>query len=309
VDPGVTYPVTYSYSLLNYNPNIQQIHLELLPTSSAGQYTDYAGANTLWMVLNPGPAAGQVVCNVQWKTNNPGSNPGGTANPYGNALSFTNSTAIGTWALVFTDPTNGYVAAPGQVINGPTNFTIADPNVVADWAEPVQVMFGHQPNSTAGEGRYIDYGMIKITGVVGVNEFEDFTTEGTDISGGVTPSGEFSTSASYVPASLVIVTTNDTPGGLWISWSLPAIGFTLASSTSMSTPLTNWINPGWYSGYTDTNAPRVMPLAAPYANNFWVLLPKDDVPTASGLQNPAPPAAGPPAPTAFFLVSTNVVSP
>ena len=122
VDPGVTYPVKYSYSLQSYNPTITQVHLELTPGGGGGQYTDYAGNNLLWMVLSPGPLNGQVVCNVQWKTNAPNSNPGGTANPYGNALSFTNSTAVGTWSLVFTGTNTGYVSAPGQGILGPTNF-------------------------------------------------------------------------------------------------------------------------------------------------------------------------------------------
>ena len=304
VDPGVTYPVKYSYSLQNYTPTIQQIHLELTPGGAVAQYTDYAGNNLLWMVLNPGPVNGQVVCNVQWKTNAPNSNPGGTANPYGNALSFTNSAAVGTWSLVFTGTNTGYVSAPGQVILGPTNFTIADANIATDFANPMNAVFGIQPNSTAGQGQYVDYGMIKITGVAGVNEFEDFTTEGSDISGGITPSGQFNNNASYLAASTIIATTND---AWWVNWSQPAAGFTLATSTNVVHP--NWINPGYYSGYTDTNAPRVMPLAQPFAGKFWVLLPKDDLPTADGQPNPTPPAAGPQAPRAFFLVSTNVVSP
>ncbi len=296
---GGTYPVTYSFSLQNYNPTIQQIHLELTPGGNVAQYTDYGGANLVWMVLNPGPAAGQVVCNIQWKTNAANSNPGGTANPYGNALSFTNSTAVGTWSLVFTGPNNGYVVAPGHVILGPTNFTITDTDVATHFANPMNAVFGIQPNSTAGQGQYVDYGMIKITGVSGVNEFEDFTTEGSDISANLTPSGLFNNNASYLAASTIIVTTND---ALWVSWTQPAANFTLAASTSLQQP--NWINPGYYSGYSDTNAPRVMPFRQPFAGKFWVLLPRDDVPTANGQPNPAPPADN-----AFFLLSTNVVSP
>jgi len=304
IDPGVIYPVKYSFSLQDYTPTIQQIHLELTPGGTVAQYTDFAGNNLLWMVLNPGPVNGQVVCNVQWKTNAAMSNPGGTANPYGNALSFTNSTAVGTWSLVFTGTNTGYVSAPGQVILGPTNFTITDTNVSINFANPMNAVFGIQPNSTAGQGQYVDYGMIKITGVAGVNEFEDFTTESSDISLNLTPSGQFNNNASFLTASTIIQTTND---ALWVNWTQPAAGFTLATSTNVVHP--NWINPGYYSGYTDTNAPRVMPLTQPFASKFWVLLPKDDVPTADGQPNAAPPAAGPPAPRAFFLVSTNVVSP
>jgi hypothetical protein len=297
-DPSVTYPVTYSYSLFNYTPNIQQVHLELTPGGTVAQYTDYAGNNLLWMVLNPGPTNGQVVCNVQWKTNNPNANPNITE------LSFTNSTAVGKWSLVFTGPNAGYVVAPGKVILGPTNFTITDPNVATDFANPLQAVFGLQPNSAAGQGQYLDYGMIQMTGFTGVNEFEDFTTEGSDFIANLTPSGEFNNDASYLTNSTIIVTTNDT---WWVNWTIPAVGFTLATTTNLTHP--NWINPGWYNGYTDTNAPRVMPITQPFGSKFWVLLPKDSLPTANGQQNPAPPAAGPSAPTAFFLVSTNVVSP
>jgi hypothetical protein len=306
VDPGATFPVKYSFSLQDYNPNINQTMVELIgggttPTTY-GQYADYSGPTTLWLQLNPAPGGG-VIASVQWKTNAPGSNPGGTANPYGQALAFTNSTAIGTWSLVFTSTNAGHVVAPGQVILGSTNFTISDGTVTSDFANPLFVALGLQANSVAGEGAYEDWGMISISGVVDGNEFEDFTKEGSDISANVTPSGFFNNSISALPASLIIQTTND---AWWVNWSQPAVNFTLASATNL---LGNWINPGWYSGYSDTNAPRVMPLTTAFAGKYWVLLPKDDVPTANGQQNPAPPAAGPPAHTVYFQVRTNTVSP
>ena len=303
VDPGATYPVKYSFTLRDYNPNINQTMVELMgggttPTTY-GEYADYSGPTTLWLQLNP-VAGGQVMASVQWKTNAPGSNPGNPANPYGQALAFTNSTAIGTWSLVFTGPNAGYVAAPGQVILGSTNFTIADDTVATDFGDPVFAAFGIQANSVAGEGQYHDWANISVSGVVDGNEFEDFTTEGSDVdpTTGLTPSGFFNNGMSAMPASVIIQTTNDV---WWVNWTQPAVGFTLASSTNLVNP--NWINPGYYSGYSDTNAPRVMPLASSFAGKYWVLLPKDDLPTANGLQG------GPPAPTSFFLVSTNVVSP
>ena len=304
---GGTYPVKYSFSLLGIQPNINQTMLELIgggttPTTY-GEYADYSGPTTLWLQLNP-VGGGQFMASVQWKTNAPGTNPGGTANPYGQALAFTNSTAVGKWSLVFTSTNTGYVEAPGYVILGSTNFTIADANVETDFANPVFAGFGLQPNSTAGEGAYEDWGMISVSGVAGVNEFEDFTQEGSDINGGVTPSLQFDNGMSALPASTIIVTTND---ALWFNWTQPATAFTLTSTTNLAHP--NWINPGWYSGYSDTNAPRVMPLTTPFVTKYWVLLPNDDVPTADGQPNAAPPAAGLPAASAFFRVSTNVVSP
>jgi hypothetical protein len=96
---------------------------------------------------------------------------------------------------VFTSDSTGYVVAPGRVISGSTNFTITDPNVATDFGNPLQAVFGLQPNTAAGQGQYIDYGMIKITGVAGVNEFEDFTTLGSDIVANLTPSGQFNNNA------------------------------------------------------------------------------------------------------------------
>src|SRR6185369_6247291 len=144
----------------------------------------------------------------------------------------------------------GYVIAPGSVISGSTNFTLTDPNAATDFANPLQAVFGLQPNTEAGQGQFIDYGMIKITGVAGTNEFEDFTTSGSDIVANLTPSGLFNNSASFLAASTVIVTTNDSS---WFNWTIPAVGFQLATTTNLTHP--NWINPGYYSQYTDTNAP------------------------------------------------------
>jgi len=309
VDAGAHYPVKYSFSLLEpINPNIGQTMLELIapPTTPTtyGEYADYSGPTTLWLQLNP-MANGQVVAQVQWKTNAPGSNPGNPGNPYGQALAFTNSTSVGTWSLVFTGPTTGYVGAPGQVILGSTNFTIADGTVTTDFGDPgLFVGFGLQPNSTAGEGQYEDWGMISVTGVVDGNEFEDFTKEGSDISGNVTPSGLFNNSMSAAPAGTIIQETND---AWWVNWTQPAANFTLATSTNLLHP--NWINPAYYGGYIDDVAPRVLPLAAPFVNKFWVLVPYDDLPTANGQPNPTPPQHGALSPKAFFLVSTNVASP
>lgn len=303
VDPSATFPVSYSFSLQDYNPNIMQTMVELIgggttPTTD-GEYDDYSGPTTLWMQINP-VASGGVMASVQWKTNMPGANPNHTETV------FTNSTAVGTWALVFTSTNTGYVVAPGQVINGSTNFTINDSNVVADFADPVFAAFGLQANSSAGEGQYEDWGMISVTGVAGGNEFEDFTQEGADIALNITPSTFFDSGISALPSSLIIQTTND---ALWVNWTAPgATGFTLASSTNLANPAA-WINPGWYGSYSDTNAPRVMPLATPFASKFWVLLPKDDLPTATGASNAAPPLASAPASTVFFITASNVVSP
>lgn len=310
VDPGAHFPVSYTFSLLDLNPNIGQTMLEIMAGGSTtpttyGEYADYSGPTTLWLTLAPGPTGSEVVANVAWKVNDPNANPTNTC------LSFTNSTAIGTWQLVFTGDNAGHVVAPGSVVLGPTSFTISDPNVTTDFQDPGFVAIGNQPNSGAGQGTYEDFGFIGITNVVDGNEYENFTTESSDFVANFSPSGEFNNSMSVLPAAVLIQTTND---AWWLSWNSPALNMTLASITNLTQ--TNWINPGWYSGYNDTNAPRVMPLASPFYSDFWVLLPKDDLPTANGQQNtytgingqPGP-ASTPAAINSFFRLETNTVSP
>jgi hypothetical protein len=323
-DSAVTGPVAYSFTLLDYptDGNINQTMLQLIPVGSSvlngqsipqpgtdSEYLDYEDLNGIWLVLNPfsgaGYPAGAVTCTVEWKVNGPTSG----ANPTNTALIFTNSTAVGTWALVFTS-TGSSGSGAGYVVDPAGNhhaFTINDPTIASDFAEPMVAIFGLQPNTTAGEGEYEDWGQISITGVSGGPVSEDFTTEGSDLTpAGITPSGNFVANAisSTYNDQCIIQTTND---AWWVNWSFPASGFTLASSTNLVSP--NWINPGWYSSYSDTNAPRVMPLGNTFGSKYWVLLPYDDLPTADGSQNQSPPAAGPVSPKAFFLTATNVVSP
>ena len=187
--------------------------------------------------------------------------------------------ARGRWCLPV--PTPATSSRPAQVILGSTNFTITDANVATDFANPVFAVFGLQPNSTAGEGAVCGLRNDLDLWCRDGNEFEDFTKEGSDIIANLTPSGQFNNDASYLTASTIIVTTND---AWWVNWTQPAIGFTLATSTNLAHP--NWINPGWYSGYTDTNAPRVMPLTH-LSPTFWVLLPRTTLPTANGQPNPS----------------------
>jgi hypothetical protein len=327
VDPQATAPVSYSFTLQDYpaDGNINQTMLQLIPVGSGvvngqtvpqpgtdNEYLDYGALNGVWLVLNPVGNGPQVTCSVLWKVNGAtsGQNPSTEALTAGQ---FTNATAVGTWTLVFTSTTSG----AGYVVDPQGNqhaFTINDASIVNDFAEPMLAIFGLQPNTAAGEGEYEDWAAIGITNVNATGNgnpagviYEDFTTESSDLSAaGETPSFNFVANAisSTYNDQCIIQTTND---AWWVNWTFPASGFTLSSSTNLANP--HWINPGWYSGYGDTNAPRVMPLGNTFGSKYWVLLPYDDVPTANGQQNVSLPTAGPAAKQSFFVVTTNTVSP
>jgi hypothetical protein len=236
-----------------------------------------------------------VIANVVWKTNLPSANPDHTA------LTFTNAGVLGTWRLQFNDTSNGVVVPP----DGSSHpFTIQDPNIATDFADPLVSYFGLQPNSTAGEGQYEDWGFISVSNVADGNAFEDFTKEGADFSGVtgspiISPQGLFRSDISALPAGVIIIRTN--MDLFWVNWTLPANGFNLGTKTNLQQP-GPWINPAFYSGYSDQNNPRGNP--SQFGQKMWTLLPVDDLPTVDGIPGSAVSS------NAFFIVSTNnVVSP
>lgn len=282
---GGSYPVSYSFKVLNVPATINQTHIFLIPVNStpgAAPYgyngVDFTATNGLWLTIGSG---GTAV--LSWKVNQPGQNAyqAGTI-----ALTETNTTAVGTWTLTFTGPADG-------TLTGPTKsqpFHIADPNVSTDFANPMVAYFGLQGNNSPGT--YEDWASITVTGVAGVNESEDFTAEsGRNISG-------LWNNMSGAAADLVVTTTNDLPA-YWVSWTLPAVGFNIG--TSISIPSTQWINPAFYSDYDNGQAPFGM--AQQYGPNTWIMLPFEDFPTTDGN------LGSPKAPNAFFILSTNVVNP
>ena len=296
---GGTYPVTYSFSLLSYPANINQTHIFLLPVNSiptnqtpwSYNGVDYSFAsNAVWLSLNPGPSQGTVIANVLWKTNH------ANANPDQSALRFTNTGVLGTWTLEFDSASTGSVIGPD---GNPHAFTINDPNISTDFANPLVSYFGLQPNGTTGEGQYEDWGFISVSNVADGNFMEDFTQEGSDFSGTplTSPSGHFRSDISAVTAGVIILRTN--LDQYWVNWTLPAVNYSLGSSIDITT--NEWINPAYYSSYSDETAPRGN--ASKFGQQMWELLPTDDLPTVDGVPGSAP------SPNAFFLTGTNVVSP
>jgi len=276
---GASGPVSYSFTLLDYNPNIAQIHNFLIPVKSAGTsmynniYVDYNASNMVWLVINPLAGTNEVTASVQWKTNLSGANPDQTA------LIITNQLAVGTWTLTFNNSTNGTLTAPGA---GPVAFTIADPNAVADFGNPLVAYFGLQPNTGAGIGQYIDYGSMAVSGVAGVNENDTFTTDST-LDTSVWQNSGFDT----------ILATTNTP--LWVYYDYPAYGYGLGTSDNLTGSTVApwpWVLPEYYNGYADgPNIPGTSEEGQIYT---WTLVPSTCLPTSNG--NPG----GALSPTGFF---------
>jgi hypothetical protein len=273
-----TLPVSYSFTLsrVSTDPNVQT-HLFLVP-NVAGTYNgvDYTSASELWLQL-VGFGANGVTANVAFKANTTGG-----ANPTNTMLRVTNALGVGTWTLTFTGQTNGMLMAPGWLTA--SNFTIPDPDVATDFANPVTAFFGIQGNGSV-YGAYDDYTRISVTNVAGVNELDVFDndtnidttlwSEAFDIG---TPTGYYQITnaaamggagfTSAYPATInpIFVVTPSTP--FWVTWNVTTNGYGLAESTTL--PISNsLISPASFSGYTNVQLQCIA------GTTNWALIPKE----------------------------------
>jgi hypothetical protein len=288
---GGTYPVTYSFTLLNNqtNPGNLDTHIMFLPLNffNGTAYTnthdmDYYVLNELWLRLQTFAGSNTVVADISWKTNGAFSNPNHTD------LQITNATRIGTWTLTFTGDSTGTLTAPGA---SPVPFTISDPNVVADFGNPLILNIGLQNNGTpANAGIQDDWTKLSISGVAGLNLTNDFTKEDS-----LDTTNIWDVSNSNNRSTVVLVPTN---APYWVKWTSPDNGWTLGVSSSLKGP---WKLPEFFNNYADgTNS---VPNQALQGNLVWALMPSSCLPTANG----AP--GGALAPNAFFRLSSPAPAP
>jgi hypothetical protein len=303
--PGVAYPVTYSFTLLDFPvaPGMQ-CQLFLIPTKfipsdktpTGDQYVDYQASNELWLTINGLPAnpdgSSGYYAQVAWKTNNPNANPNHLALANGNGVvnglytNTGNQNPVGTWTLRFDSATTGALIPPGVAA---LPFTITDPNAAADFANPVLAVFGLQPNAppsggTGNEGTYIDYAGISVAGVQDGDYSEDFVN---DLAAGhatITSSGLWDTSDSAASTSVQLVNTNFP---LWVTWTSPALGWGLGVSPNL--PITeppgynypglssvgSFVLPQQFNGYYD------IPVTVNQGGTNWTLIPSDCLPSGA----------------------------
>jgi len=300
---GGTYPVSYSFTLLSF-PTVPagsafSFHIFLVPENSNasqnGKYpvlgnelVEYNLKNDLWLYIAGGANPGQVTAQIAWKTNKV------VSNPTFQALVITNSTAVGTWTLTFTNATGGTLTAPGT---NPVPFSIPAP-AAALFTNPLVAFFGVQPNSPWGEGQYVDVSHIQTIGVKGVPVNDDFTMD-TAINPAV-----WDTSDSEQPSSLVLVTTN---APYWVTWTMPDMNFldplTGLGELGVARDLAGqWVVPEYYNNYNDgVNIPNT----AAQGPVKWTLISSTCLPTVDG----QPQSGQPLSPKAFFRLYNNTNPP
>jgi hypothetical protein len=293
-DPTVpfTSPVSYSFTLSHIatQPNVQTGIW--LVQNDAGTYngSDYTLATELWLEIL-GNGANGVTGNIAWKANDPGSNPTNTV------LQFTNRVGVGTWTLTFTGETNGMLMAPGWTTG--SNFTIPDPTIATDFANPLRAVFGIEDNNATAVGAYDDFTQISTTNVGGAggtpynildvfanDTIIDTTSNWTFQFNTGAPTGYYQITnaaanggagfTSAYPANtnttIILVTTN-TP--FWITWNVTTNGYGLAESTNGLLPITSLVSPASLSGYNDVQ-PQIIA-----GGTNWALIPLDCLPATN----------------------------
>jgi hypothetical protein len=275
----VRYAITFQDfdTVANYTINVQ-----FVPNAGTGPYAVYNADNDfLWTIRSGGGASGFTTA-VAFKTNSPANVNGFETNIVVAPMATTSTNGRGTWTLTFTTDTNGTVTAP----DGTSASFVLDPNMTAQFADPLTIFFGTSAGATGGFGQFTDISRIAVTNVGGLNENDDFTSE-TNLDPTV-----WDPSFSRDAGSVILVSS--TPS-YWVNWTIPDDGFGLETKACLNSGTNVWFSPDYYgSGTGSTNStPTLMGTTLK-----WSWIPRGCLPTVDGT------VGGTPSPKAFFRLSS-----
>ncbi len=230
---------TYFFTITSFPPTASypnnQAHIFIATPNNASSI-DYNTTNLIWLNVQQN-ADGTATANFRYKIFEPNSNAnmfgsnytvGPLGSPWAGTLTNLNAaTPIGTWGMTFDQDTNVTLFGPGGVS---TTFTI-DPNVAAQFTDPLNVVFGAQPNNNPpSTGQAVVLSEVGITNVTGTIIDDQFLNDG-----GVLNSSLWQKYAAN--AADVQVFPND-PGQIIINWSIPDTAFALETATNVAGPWT-----------------------------------------------------------------------
>jgi hypothetical protein len=246
--------VTYSMTITNFPDgsvyNGYQAHLFITTGAGTASALDYNETNVVWLNIqansnNTGVAYFRYKIN-EWAAN---SNMFGAefTNGPAQAGTLTNlpaATPLGTWTLTFNQDTNVTITEPG---GASVNFNMR-PEAVAPFVEPLNIVFGAQPNNTYNVGQE-----VIMSAVSGTNAGAGFSIVSDDFLADGTLNTGIWTILTGEPNTVFVFPLD--PGQRIVSWSLPASGFGLQTATNVApnpvwttlsgseytgTPLTSW---------------------------------------------------------------------
>jgi hypothetical protein len=228
---------TYSFTIQSFPsgatyPN-NQAHI-FVGTPNGASSMDYNTPNLVWLNVQ-GNADGTATTYFRYKINEPGSN----TNMFG--ANFTNGTAwagqlaalnasspTGTWSMTFDQDTNVTLNGPGGAT---TSFSI-DPAVAAQFADPMQVLFGAQPNNSppaTGQAVILSHASVSNSASGSLLD-DDFIAD----NGALNTALWAISAASSADLQLFPVD----PGQKLVKWTIPDTSFGLQVATSLLGPWT-----------------------------------------------------------------------
>jgi hypothetical protein len=225
------YPVSYALTITNFpsyttHPGFEA-HMYVVNGDTSGAGNTTYGA-TDWnspdiFIFRLENVANGLTAQIQWKTNY------ANANATNIAVIVPATTAIGTWTVTFTDPTNATMTGPGVS----TNFTLpADAVLAGDGI--------HNFNPTTS---YVQYGCFKNDGANDGHNMGIYATfSRAQVTGPAASIDDNFNSPTLTNTYAWRVTSGSAvqhipPGSKWlVDWTLPATSFNLESATKITGP-------------------------------------------------------------------------
>lgn len=231
-------PVTYAMTITNFPgtnyPGLQAVMFLVPSGGNEDPAVDYDAADLLQLVVQEN-TNGSAMASVQYKTNQPGGNSqlSGT----GNLGSLMASSPLGTWSLTFLNDTNIIIKGPGGVS---TNLNLPNETTAQMFVNPLTLYFGTQQGGiTNNIGQGVTFSEFSVTntsaatanpsGAPGAVAFDDIFTN----DDGTLPDYWIVDSPS-APNNILYVNSG---GMVWVNWTLPASGFGLESTSSLTKPI------------------------------------------------------------------------
>ncbi len=245
---GASSPVSYSFTLSSYPiPVADQVqnHIFLIPSpaTNSGSAPDYTEPNVIFLDLES-TATGGASFMFRYKTNQ----PNGNTMIYGSgtlAAIQSPTGGVGTWTVTFNNNTNVTMTGPG---GASTNFSIPDASGATSslFASNVVLFYGTQANSVTAENDHTVTSDFNVTGLGSANFDDNFVAD----------AGTLNTNIWIVNAAIPQSVRMVGPGNpYYVSWTLPASGFSLAATPSLSGNIV-WSAPASYgpflTGSTET---------------------------------------------------------
>lgn len=272
------FPTVYKISIASFPPTPNStLHMQFVQTAAINPFVVFANANAMdWFIRRD--TTGFFSQTVAWKTNSP--NNGGLPNVAVAAATNSSTSGVGTWTLTFTNDTDGTLIAP----DGSTNSFSLPPDMVALFANPVELCFGTTPGSPAGYGEFLDFSHITITNSTQLDD-DDFTQDDVLNTGLWSPAFSLDAASANNSGSVFQISTN-TP--LWLNWTIPDDLFQLATAANLTN---QWFSPMYYGSLLGVSNTIPTKMGTTLK---WTLINSGALPTTDTT------VGGPVSPTGFF---------